>query len=78
MVDLEEVERVRLRRLLLQVDPSGVRDDLEAAWKWVDPIREAWERSSEPPQSYVAGTWGPSGSHALIERDGRTWHEDEN
>lgn len=31
MVDLEEVERVRLRRLLLQVDPSGVRDDLEAA-----------------------------------------------
>jgi glucose-6-phosphate 1-dehydrogenase len=53
------------------------RDELEAAWKWVDPIREAWDRSSEPPQSYVAGTWGPSGSIALIERDGRTWHEDE-
>ena len=31
MADLEEVERVRLRRRLLQVDPSGVRDDLEAA-----------------------------------------------
>jgi glucose-6-phosphate 1-dehydrogenase len=53
------------------------RDELEAAWKWVDPIREAWDRSSEPPQSYVAGTWGPSGSIALIERDGRTWHEAE-
>ena len=51
------------------------RDELEAAWKWVDPIREAWDRSSEPPQSYVAGTWGPSGSIALIERDGRTWYE---
>ena len=54
------------------------RDELEAAWKWVDPIREAWDRSSEPPQAYVAGTWGPSGAIALIERDGRTWYEDDN
>jgi glucose-6-phosphate 1-dehydrogenase len=23
----------------------------------------------------MAGTWGPSASIALIERDGRTWHE---
>ncbi|HUH78047.1 MAG TPA: glucose-6-phosphate dehydrogenase [Devosia sp.] len=54
------------------------RDELEAAWRWVDPIREAWNRSSsEPPQAYVAGTWGPSGSIALIERDGRTWYEDD-
>ncbi len=54
------------------------RDELEAAWQWVDPIREAWDRSSEPPQAYVAGTWGPSGAIALIERDGRTWYEDDN
>lgn len=54
------------------------RDELEAAWQWVDPIREAWDRASEPPQSYVAGTWGPSGAIALIERDGRTWYEDDN
>ena len=54
------------------------RDELEAAWKWVDPIREAWDRSSEPPQPYTAGTWGPPGSIALIERDGRTWYEDDN
>jgi len=53
------------------------RDELEAAWRWIDPIREAWERASEPPQSYVAGTWGPSGAIALIERDGRTWYEDD-
>ncbi len=51
------------------------RDELEAAWMWVDPIREAWDRSSEPPQTYTAGTWGPSGAVALIERDGRTWYE---
>ena len=51
------------------------RDELEAAWRWVDPIREAWDRSTEPPQTYTAGTWGPSGAVALIERDGRTWYE---
>jgi len=53
------------------------RDELEAAWRWIDPIREAWDRAAEPPQPYTAGTWGPTGSIALIERDGRTWHEDE-
>ncbi len=53
------------------------RDELEEAWKWVDPIREAWDNSAEPPQSYVVGTWGPSGAIALIERDGRTWYEDD-
>ncbi len=51
------------------------RDELEAAWMWVDPIREAWDNASEPPQTYTAGTWGPSGAVALIERDGRSWYE---
>jgi glucose-6-phosphate 1-dehydrogenase len=54
------------------------RDELEAAWQWVDPIRQAWDRASEPPQTYTAGTWGPSGAVALIERDGRTWYEGPN
>jgi glucose-6-phosphate 1-dehydrogenase len=52
------------------------RDEVEAAWAWIDPITEAWERSNEAPKPYTAGTWGPSASVALIERDGRTWHED--
>ncbi|RUT28771.1 glucose-6-phosphate dehydrogenase [Arsenicitalea aurantiaca] len=52
------------------------RDELEAAWSWVDPIREAWTRASDAPQPYSVGTWGPTGAIALIERDGRTWHED--
>jgi glucose-6-phosphate 1-dehydrogenase len=53
------------------------RDELEAAWRWVDPIREAWDNSSDSTQPYTAGTWGPTGSIALIERDGRTWYEDD-
>ena len=52
------------------------RDEVEAAWNWIDPIRAAWEVSSEAPKPYTAGSWGPSAAVALIERDGRTWHED--
>ena len=52
------------------------RDEVEAAWRWIDPILEAWRISGEAPKSYTAGTWGPSASIALIERDGRTWSED--
>ncbi|KFB11125.1 glucose-6-phosphate dehydrogenase [Nitratireductor basaltis] len=51
------------------------RDEVEAAWRWIDPIVAAWEDGAQAVQAYTAGTWGPSASIALIERDGRTWHE---
>ena len=51
------------------------RDEVEAAWNWVDPILTAWEETGQSVQPYTAGTWGPSQAIALIERDGRTWHE---
>ena len=51
------------------------RDEVEAAWSWIDPIQQAWENGRQDVQAYTAGTWGPSASIALIERDGRTWHE---
>ena len=52
------------------------RDEVEAAWAWIDPILEAWEQLPEGPKPYTAGSWGPNAAVALIERDGRTWHED--
>ncbi len=52
------------------------RDEVEAAWAWIDPMLEAWSASSDAPKPYTAGTWGPSAAVALIERDGRTWYED--
>ncbi len=53
------------------------RDEVEAAWTWVDPILDAWGNASDAPKPYTSGTWGPSAAIALIERNGRTWHEDE-
>ena len=52
------------------------RDEVEAAWRWAGPILAAWSDSGEAPRPYAAGSWGPSASVALIERDGRTWHDD--
>ena len=52
------------------------RDEVEAAWRFIDPIREAWSGSDEQPRPYAAGTWGPAASIALVERDGRTWDEE--
>ena len=52
------------------------RDEVEAAWSWVEPIIEAWDETREPPRLYPAGTWGPTSAIALIERDGRTWYEE--
>jgi glucose-6-phosphate 1-dehydrogenase len=51
------------------------RDEVEAAWKWIDPILHSWSDNNQEVQGYTSGTWGPSSAIALIERDGRTWHE---
>ena len=51
------------------------RDEVEAAWQWVDPIISAWHETGQRCKKYTAGTWGPSAAIALIERDGRTWYE---
>ena len=52
------------------------RDEVDAAWAWIDPILEAWSAVKQQPKGYTSGTWGPSAAIALIERDGRTWFED--
>ncbi|MCG6857950.1 MAG: glucose-6-phosphate dehydrogenase [Salaquimonas sp.] len=53
------------------------RDEVEAAWEWVDPIISAWQETEQRCKKYTSGTWGPTAAIALIERDGRTWHEEE-
>ncbi len=52
------------------------RDEVEAAWSWADTLLQAWADRADPPRPYAAGSWGPTASIALIERDGRTWHEE--
>ena len=51
------------------------RDEVEASWRWIEPILEGWQIHMPKPLGYPAGTWGPAASIALIERDRRSWYE---
>jgi glucose-6-phosphate 1-dehydrogenase len=52
-------------------------DEQEQAWRWVEPVLEAWRHDSVGPRPYAAGGWGPAASSALIARDGFAWAEEE-
>ncbi len=72
--------RIAYERLLLDLiegDPTLFvrRDEVEAAWTWIDSIHQAWSAAGMGVKPYTAGTWGPSAAIALIERDGASWHE---
>jgi glucose-6-phosphate 1-dehydrogenase len=49
------------------------RDAVEAAWRFVQPILDEWERAAEEPIPYAAGSWGPTESALMLARDGRAW-----
>lgn len=51
------------------------QDELEQAWRWVEPILSEWEKSNSPPDDYAAGSWGPSAATLLLAKDGKLWHE---
>jgi glucose-6-phosphate 1-dehydrogenase len=51
------------------------RDEVEAAWTWVEPILTRWATSPDRPKRYPAGTSGPTAAATLLDRDGRSWQE---
>ena len=52
-------------------------DEQEQAWRWVEPVLEAWRNDSTGPRPYATGSWGPPAASALIARDGFAWAEEE-
>ena len=84
-LDLEAAFETRraeaYERLLMDVIKGRLthfmrRDELEAAWQWVDPILNGWTVLNEKPRPYTAGTWGPAASSALMARDNMAWVEE--
>jgi glucose-6-phosphate 1-dehydrogenase len=47
-------------------------DEVEAAWRVVDPVLAAWAEEGEP-EPYEAGSSGPASADALPAADGRAW-----
>ena len=57
-------------------DPSLFvgREEIEESWRWCDQIIAACEQAGMEVNTYQAGSWGPSKSELLIDRDGRSWN----
>jgi glucose-6-phosphate 1-dehydrogenase len=48
-------------------------DEVEAAWRIVDPLLELWEKDPSGLASYTQGSRGPAEADALIAADGFAW-----
>ncbi|MFM1887388.1 MAG: glucose-6-phosphate dehydrogenase [Pseudomonadota bacterium] len=72
--------RIAYERLLLDAIKGNNtlfvrRDEVEAAWQFIDGIQKGWRDTAQQPRPYPAGTWGPSAAIALAERHGHSWYE---
>ena len=66
-------------RLILDIIESNPasfnhKEELEAAWKWVDPILKNWKNKKSELFFYPAKSWGPKQAFELIEKDGCEWY----
>ncbi|HKJ52843.1 MAG TPA: glucose-6-phosphate dehydrogenase, partial [Gammaproteobacteria bacterium] len=52
------------------------RDELNAAWKWVEPVLNTWDALDRPPDTYATDSTGPASARELVGRDGNRWIED--
>jgi glucose-6-phosphate 1-dehydrogenase len=84
-LDLQQTSHKRraeaYERLLIDVIKGRLthfmrRDELEAAWIWIEPILNGWKHLHERPRDYSAGTWGPAASSALMARENLAWFEE--
>jgi glucose-6-phosphate 1-dehydrogenase len=71
----EAYERLILDAMLGDPTLFARSDEVNAAWRFVNPVLEAWHSDTSPRDlpTYPAGTWGPQAAADLIERDGRAW-----
>ncbi len=72
-------ERLLLEAIAGRLNLFVRSDEQEEAWRWVEPILDAWKRDDDQAgalRPYAAGTWGPAASSALVARDGFSWPEE--
>jgi len=70
-------ERLLLDALAGRLNLFVRSDEQEQAWRFVEPILQAWSRDSAGPRPYAAGTWGPAAASALVARDNFAWDEEQ-
>jgi glucose-6-phosphate 1-dehydrogenase len=70
----EAYERLLLDCLIGDPTLFTRADEVEAAWKLIDPVEAAWRDDRPQLGFYPAGTWGPPAAAKLLHDDGREWH----
>ncbi len=50
-------------------------DELEAAWQFLTPVLEAWEKPNHKPEQYLAGSWGPKAADDMLSRHKAEWRK---
>jgi glucose-6-phosphate 1-dehydrogenase len=74
--DHDAYETLLLDCLLGEATLFTRSDEVEAAWRAVDPLIAHWEATPAPHfPNYAAGSWGPAVADEFIGRVGATWRE---
>ncbi len=50
-------------------------DEVEYAWKIVDPIIQKWAEERDYISTYTAGTWGPEASRGIFDKENHQWRD---
>ena len=70
----EAYERLLLDCMLGDSTLFTRRDEVEAAWEFVQGILDEWKNEPRDTiQTYESGSWGPQAADEFIWRDGRRW-----
>ena len=48
-------------------------DEVEAAWRVVDPVLKVWSMERDFINTYPAGSWGPRGTYRLFDSEDQFW-----
>ena len=48
-------------------------DEVDQAWRIVQPVLDAWGGGEAPLARYAGGPWGPREADRLLDQDGRRW-----
>jgi glucose-6-phosphate 1-dehydrogenase len=48
-------------------------DEVEYAWRIIDPILQTWAVERDYIATYPAGSWGPPESRRLFDKEGQFW-----
>lgn len=72
----EAYERLLLDAILGDASLFARSDEVERAWKIIDPIQKAWDAGQGPPlATYPLGQWGPHEESVRLIGEDRNWFD---